>query len=178
MAAVTSAALASAASCTSIEFFSRFTAALATPGTALVAFSTRAEQAAHVIPWTLKDIFMVYLLLEFRNWGGFGGAAGGRTSIGRKAVGVHQTSSGQAATSVGVERLTTGRTPGKQAAERPAEWQAANHTGYSRKLHGRQLDRVRETADGMPTGLTGQHCLSDRTKSSRHPIGHQPNWRQ
>lgn len=111
-----------------------------------------------------------------------GGSGGAQRAVGHR-LGERQSAlnrafGGQAATSVGVERRTTGGTPGKQADKRPAEWQAANHTGYSRKLHGRQLDRVRETADGMPTGLTGQHCLSDRTKGGRHPVGHQLNWRQ
>lgn len=101
--------------------------------------------------------------------------------LGERRSALNRTLGGQAATSVGVERRTTG---GRRASKPPNDRQTAlsgklpTHTGYSRKPHGRQLDRVRETAGGMPTELAGQHCLSDRTKSGRHPVGHQPNWRQ
>lgn len=101
--------------------------------------------------------------------------------LGERRSALNRTLGGQAATSVGVERRTTG---GRRASKPPNDRQTAlsgklpTHTGYSRKPHGRQLDRVRETAGEMPTGLADRHCLSDRTKGGRHPVRRQPNWRQ
>ena len=52
-------ALASAVPSTPMELVSRLTEQLSTPGTALTAFSTRAEQAAQLIPVTLYCFILV-----------------------------------------------------------------------------------------------------------------------
>ena len=51
---------------TSIEFFNRFTTACSTPATPEVVFSTRAEQAAQVMPETSKVcLWVIFYLANF-----------------------------------------------------------------------------------------------------------------
>lgn len=54
---------------TSMEFFSKLTTALSTPGTPFVVFWTRAEHAAHVMPVTSNVCFtLISLLLHYRRY--------------------------------------------------------------------------------------------------------------